>query len=72
MSEVTITVGDRLKQARAAKGWSRTELSFRSRVSERQIARWEADLHSPRLDGLVKIAAALEIDVASLLGEAAA
>ena len=68
----TITLGERLKQARKDKKWSRDELAFRSRVSPRQIARWEADLHSPRLDGLTRIAAALEIDVAALLGEDAA
>ena len=61
---------DRLKNARLAKGWTRDELSERSKVSARQIKRIEDDEVSSRSSTIERLAQALSLDAGVLVGEA--
>ena len=60
---------DRLKQYRENKGWTQAELGEKSGVSSRMIQRYEAGTSRPRWDAAEKIAQALEVPVAELLGQ---
>lgn len=64
------TLGERLRVARERRGWSQTQLAARSGVSNSLISRIERDeVKSPGHDKLMKLAAALGIEVAELTGE---
>lgn len=60
---------DRLKKYREDKGWTQAELGEKSGVSSRMIQRYEAGTSRPRWDAAEKIAQALEVPVAELLGQ---
>ena len=60
---------DRLKKLREDKGLTQAELSKRSGISVRMIQKYEAGIARPRWDASEKIANALEVPVAELLGQ---
>jgi transcriptional regulator with XRE-family HTH domain len=59
-------VGDRIRQAREAKGWTQRELAneLPGKVDGPGISRWERGGVMPQSDTLEAIAAALDVDVA--------
>lgn len=63
-----LTIGQRIQEARQARGWSQRELSRKARVSYTHIASLERDDVSPSIRILEHIAEALGIPVATLIG----
>lgn len=60
---------ERLKKYREEKGLTQSELSLRSGISTRMIQKYEAGVARPRWDASEKIANALELPIADLLGQ---
>lgn len=60
---------ERLKKYREEKDLTQSELSLRSGISTRMIQKYEAGVARPRWDASEKIANALEIPIADLLGQ---
>lgn len=57
------TIGERLREAREAKGISQRDLSALAGVPQAQISRIEAGAVDPRVSSLVALANALDLDV---------
>ena len=64
-----MTIGERIKQARKAKGMKRKELAEKIGTTPQTICRYEADGRRPKVDAMLKIAEALNIPMSELLGE---
>ena len=64
-----MTIGERIKQARKAKGLKRRELAEKIGTTPQTICRYEADGRRPKVDAMLKIAEAVNIPVSDLLGE---
>lgn len=64
-----MTIGERIKQARKAKGLKRKELAEKIGTTPQTICRYEADGRRPKADTMLKIAEALNIPMSELLGE---
>lgn len=62
------TIGQRLKQAREAKGLSLLGLAGLTEIQPRTLERWEGDLHSPKLDDAARVAVALGVSLDELGG----
>lgn len=65
---------ERLRYWRLQRGYSQTQLSWRSEITPTQISRLERGVQSPSLDTVKKLAGALDITVDDLIepnGEAA-
>jgi transcriptional regulator with XRE-family HTH domain len=58
----------RLKELRKQRDWTQPVLAKRSGLSPGYIARLETGRHDPKLSTLVKLAKALGVPVADLLG----
>ncbi|WP_432257110.1 helix-turn-helix transcriptional regulator [Limimaricola sp. AA108-03] len=56
-------MGQQLRQARKAKGWSQGDLAERAGTDPRQISRIETAAHEPKLSLLLAVVAALEMDL---------
>ncbi|NWG70114.1 MAG: helix-turn-helix domain-containing protein [Parvularculaceae bacterium] len=56
---VLTSIGERIRQARKAKGLNQAELALRLGVSQPTVANWEAGVHDPRRLMLAKLAEAL-------------
>ncbi|WP_147115492.1 helix-turn-helix domain-containing protein [Tateyamaria sp. syn59] len=56
-------LGQQLRQARKAKGWSQGDLARRAGTDPRQISRIETAAHEPKLSLLLAVVAALEMDL---------
>ena len=63
-----MTTGQRIKEARKNAGMTQKELGEKLGVSFQGIAQWENDLRKPKLESLQKIATALDVPIAYLLG----
>lgn len=61
--------GAKIRQARHDKGWTQAELARRAGIRERQVIRWENEQHSPRLDGIAKIAAVTGLAVGDFIAD---
>ena len=61
-------LGDRLKAARAAKGWTQSELAEKTGLTPAFLSYLENGTRSGSLDSLVKLAEALSLDPEALLG----
>lgn len=61
-------LGKRIRKLRESKGLSQQEVARRIGTTQSAIARIEAGGNSPRVDTLASLAAALEVDVATLVG----
>lgn len=68
-----MTIGDRIKQLRIAKGWTQKELSDKCGISTNSIYKYENNLSMPRMPQTKAIAAALGITYEGLMsgGESA-
>ena len=64
-----MTIGERIKQARKAKGIKRKELAEKIGTTPQTICRYEADGRRPKVDAMLKIAEVLGVPVSDLLGE---
>jgi len=62
-------LNETLKTLRKAKGLSQEELAAKLHVVRQTISKWEQGLSVPDAAQLIDLAAALETDVATLLGE---
>jgi transcriptional regulator with XRE-family HTH domain len=67
-SEVMVTFGKRMEQARLKKGWSIRELARRIGVESSTLSSYELDLHEPRIFYATCIADALEVSLDWLTG----
>jgi transcriptional regulator with XRE-family HTH domain len=65
------TLGDRIREARKARGLSQERLAVDLGVSWSTVNRYESGKHVPSLNRLRLIADVLEVDVADLMGRAA-
>jgi XRE family transcriptional regulator, regulator of sulfur utilization len=65
--ERTSELGRRLREVREAKGMTRANLAFAADISEPSIARIELYGQQPKLDTIVRLAAALGVPVTDLL-----
>ena len=63
-----MSLGLKLRQIRKEKKLSQIEVAEKANVAVNSIRLYEANKRQPRMDQLQKIASALEIDVAELLG----
>ena len=57
----------RIREARAAKGWTQAELAERAGVTQQAIQRYEAGTREPRASALVGIAKACGVSISYLL-----
>lgn len=58
-----MTIGERIKQARTARGFTQKQLGAISETSEITVRQYELGKRQPRLEQLQAIAAALEVDI---------
>jgi len=58
----------RIREARAAKGWTQAELAERAGVTQQAIQRYEVGTREPRASALVGIAKACGVSISYLLG----
>lgn len=70
-AEGAATLGERIRSLRKAAGLTQDELGQRLRVEKSSVSEWESDKRAPVYSRLQAIAAALNVTVAQLLGEAA-
>lgn len=63
---INSAVGAELRAARARRDWSRDELSTRSGVPTATLRRYEEGVRSVPVDTLVRLIAALDMDVADI------
>ena len=61
-------LSENIKALRKAKGLSQQELAERLHVVRQTVSKWEQGLSVPDADLLVRLAEALEVTVAELLG----
>jgi XRE family transcriptional regulator of biofilm formation len=64
-----MTFGERLREARMRSGFSQSDLTKRSGVPKTMLSRYENDHILPSITTLGKLAEALAIEAAALLGE---
>ena len=67
MREVSDRFGSNLVRCRRRAGISQEELCFRASVHRTEIGMLERGIRLPRLDTLVKLAGALDVEVAELV-----
>lgn len=63
-----MTTGKRIQQARKAKGLSQKQLGEKLDVSASMIGQYENDLRNPKVETLLRIAAALDVSMYFLSG----
>ncbi len=66
-----MTLGQKLRSARIAKGWTQPQLADAVHAPIPSISRWETDQRVPRIDALTKLAKALDVPMSYLLDEKA-
>src|SRR5690349_13366460 len=67
--EGTSGVGQRLREARDARGWTQGQLAEKSQVSRTLISRIESGERFPKIGTLEKLATALRVPVERLTGD---
>lgn len=63
-----MSIGKNIKNLRKEKGLTQAELGKRLNVTQQMIGQYENGKNSPQMDTLKKIATALEVKVADLIG----
>lgn len=58
-----MTTAERIKRARTERGLSRAELSYRVRLTEKTIQRWESGSHGLSLQAAHDLAKALDVSM---------
>ena len=71
-SEEQMTIGEAIKKARKAKGYTLAELEAKSGVSRQSIARWEKGIVFPNIMPLISVADVLEVTLDELVGRTVA
>lgn len=66
-----MTMGERIKQLRSAKGFTQEMLAEKMNVSRSAIAKWEADGGIPDVDNLIRLSFVFNISVDELVGNSA-
>lgn len=66
-----VSLGEKLKQLRAERGWSQDEFAHEANIDGRQVSRYENDKVTPSLDVVVKMARAYNVSLDFLLLEEA-
>jgi transcriptional regulator with XRE-family HTH domain len=69
MPATVVYIGERLKRQRTRRALTQAELAKRAGVTTATVARIERDEIEPRMTTLRKLAQALEVDPAELVGE---
>ena len=69
MSPTMVHVGGKLKKQRTRRALTQAQLAERAGVTTATVARIERDEIEPRMTTLSKLAQALEVDPAELVGE---
>ena len=64
---VPTTMGDRIEQARRAKGFDLSQLARRVAVKSKTLQNWESDRSEPRPEKLTKLAGLLDVPLIWLL-----
>lgn len=64
-----MTIGKKIKKQRQSIGMTQADLATKIGVTQSAIAHYEADKRATSLDVIVKIAKALRVDVAELIGK---
>jgi transcriptional regulator with XRE-family HTH domain len=72
VKDVTMPLGERIRQLRAERGWSQGELAARLGGDPGQISRYETGKISPSIDVVVKLAEAFDVSADYLLIDGAA
>lgn len=62
------TIGDRIRTIRLSKGLTQREVSFRCKIAEHTLRKYESGQSSPKSEDVEKIASALEVPVSALKG----
>lgn len=62
-------LGDNIKRYRTSRGMTQEELAVRLNVIRQTVSKWECGLSVPDAEMLERLAAALDADVVSLLGD---
>lgn len=62
-------LGDNIKRYRTSRGMTQEELAVRLNVVRQTVSKWECGLSVPDAEMLERLAAALDADVVSLLGD---
>lgn len=65
-----MTLGERIKANRRARGWTREQLAVRASVSGSTIGRIERGEHQPRASVIIALALALELPIEQLAADA--
>lgn len=63
-----MTKGQRIRNARKKAGMTQTELAQKLNIPFQSISQWERDLRNPKLDTIQRIAKALHVSPAYLMG----
>jgi transcriptional regulator with XRE-family HTH domain len=69
MPATVVHIGERLKRQRTRRALTQAQLAERAGVSTATVARTERDEIEPRMPTLRKLAEALEVDPAELVGD---
>ena len=69
MSPTMVYVGENLKKQRTRRALTQAQLAERARVTTATVARIERDEIEPRMTTLGKLASALKVDPAELVGD---
>jgi transcriptional regulator with XRE-family HTH domain len=69
MQTAVVKIGDNLKRQRIRKALTQEELARQARLTTASVARIERNETEPRMSTLRKLAKALEIDPAELVGD---
>ena len=67
--QAVVYVGDRLKALRIRRALTQEELAQRAGLSKNAVNRLEVDKAEPRMSTLRKLAKALDVDPAELVGD---
>lgn len=62
--------GKRLQQIRKLRGLSQSQLAKAAGLPVASLQKWEIGYRNPKLDALIALAAALDVQLAELVGEA--
>ena len=69
MQIAVVKIGDNLKRRRVRKALTQEELARKARLTTASVARIERNETEPRMSTLRKLAKALDIDPAELVGD---
>lgn len=67
VAEIPSDVGDRVREAREARSWSKTRLAGRAGIDRASVQRLEAGGSTPRADTLFRIAHVLDLTINDLV-----